>query len=193
MGCSGVHSFPNNLHCAGLSTPLSTSPHCAALGSVTRTPGTEKRFSASHSAYASRMRSADCEMKPMPRHSKYGRSSKTSADGFQRRAISFPRHHALVLIFHFRLASSELPQQHHDALQNIYRFKAGDDDRLAFVPGDPFIGPASDHGGDVPRADERVDAHVGRIENRADGGNDRHVIARKPRSSECPAFWLGSK
>ncbi len=49
-GCSGVHSFPNSLHCAGLSTPFSTSPHCAALGSVTRTPGTWKRCSESHSA-----------------------------------------------------------------------------------------------------------------------------------------------
>ena len=47
-GCSGVHSLPNSLHCAGFSTPFRTSPHCAALGSVTRTPGTEKRRSASH-------------------------------------------------------------------------------------------------------------------------------------------------
>ena len=38
-----MHSLPKSLHCAGFSTPFSTSPHCAAFGSVTRMPGTEKR------------------------------------------------------------------------------------------------------------------------------------------------------
>ena len=38
--------------------------------------------SASCAAYASRMRSADWEMNPRPRHSKYGRSSNTSDIAF---------------------------------------------------------------------------------------------------------------
>src|SRR6185503_401884 len=77
-GCSVVHSFPNSLQSAGFSTPFKTSPHCEALGSVTRTPGVKKCFSASQAANESRIRSADCEMNPNPRHSKYGRSSNTS-------------------------------------------------------------------------------------------------------------------
>ncbi len=42
---------------------------------------------------------------------------------------------------------------------------------------DPFIGAAADDGGDVAGADEAVKTHVGRIENGADGGNNRDVIA----------------
>ncbi len=41
MGVSGVQAVPNTLHSQGLMTPLSTSPHWQALGSATRTPGTE--------------------------------------------------------------------------------------------------------------------------------------------------------
>ena len=37
-GARACTRVPNSLHCAGFSTPLSTSPHWAALGSVTRTP-----------------------------------------------------------------------------------------------------------------------------------------------------------
>ena len=79
IGVSGVHAVPKTLHSQGLSTPLSTSPHWQAFGSATRTPGTSKRSSASKSAYRSDSCSADCEMEPSPRHSKYGRRAKTSA------------------------------------------------------------------------------------------------------------------
>ncbi len=47
IGRSGVHAVPKTLHSHGLITPLSTSPHWQAFGSATRTPGTEKRSSAS--------------------------------------------------------------------------------------------------------------------------------------------------
>ena len=42
---------------------------------------------------------------------------------------------------------------------------------------DPFVRAAADDGGNVAGAEKRVDAHVGRIENRADGGNDGDVVA----------------
>ena len=71
----------------------------------------------------------------------------------------------------------QLAQKHDDGLQNIERLEAGDDDRLVFVLRDPFVGAAADHGGNVSRPDEGVDAHVGRIENRANGRNDGDVIA----------------
>ena len=47
-------------------------------------------------------------------------------DGPQGRAIAFPRHDALVLVLHLRLAVFELPQQHQDRLQNVERLEAGD-------------------------------------------------------------------
>ena len=50
IGVSGVHAVPKTLHSHGLSTPFSTSPHWQALGSATRTPGTENSSSASKAA-----------------------------------------------------------------------------------------------------------------------------------------------
>src|SRR5260370_12884245 len=88
IGVSGVHAVPNTLHSQGLSTPLSTSPHWQALGSATRTPGTSNSSSASNCAYFSRTLSAEWEMKPSPRHSKYGRSCMVSPITFS--ATSFP-------------------------------------------------------------------------------------------------------
>ena len=70
IGVSGVHAVPNTLHSQGFSTPLSTSPHWQAFGSATRTPGTWNSNSASMAAYSWRTLSAECEMKPRPRHSK---------------------------------------------------------------------------------------------------------------------------
>ena len=84
IGVSGVHAVPNTLHSHGLSTPLSTSPHWHAFGSATRTPGISKIRSASNAAYSSRTCSAECEMNPRPRHSKYGRSSIDLVDDLQR-------------------------------------------------------------------------------------------------------------
>ena len=48
------------------------------MGSATRTPGTSNSSSASNLAYCSRTLRAECEMKPSPRHSKYGRSCMVS-------------------------------------------------------------------------------------------------------------------
>src|SRR5215472_17207330 len=90
IGVSGVQAVPKTLHSHGLSTPLSTSPHWQALGSATRTPGTEKSSSASIDSYADRTFSAECEMKPSPRHSKYGRSSIVSPMAFS--ATVLPSH-----------------------------------------------------------------------------------------------------
>src|SRR3954471_21825062 len=78
IGVSGVHAVPKTLHSHGLSTPLSTSPHWHAFGSATRPPGISKIRSASWTADFSRTLNAEWEMKPRPRHSKYGRNSITS-------------------------------------------------------------------------------------------------------------------
>ena len=69
----------------------------------------------------------------MPRHSKYGRNSNTSAMAFS--AARLPSHGTTRLYWFSTFASPalQLAQQHHDGLQNIQRLEAGDDDRLAFV------------------------------------------------------------
>src|SRR5215470_658107 len=90
IGVSGVHAVPNTLHSHGFSTPLSTSPHWHAFGSATRTPGTSNFSSASNWAYLDRTCSAEWEMNPRPRHSKYGRSSITSP--IARSAVVLPFH-----------------------------------------------------------------------------------------------------
>src|SRR6266700_6105322 len=85
IGVSGVHAVPNPLHSHGLSTPLSTSPHWQAFGSATRTPGTWNSTSASNAAKSGRTLSAECVMKPSPRHSKYGRRSEEHTSELQSR------------------------------------------------------------------------------------------------------------
>ena len=51
------------------------------------------------------------------------------------------------------------------------------DDRLAVVGGDELERPRADDGRDVARADEAVEAQVGRVEQRAQRRHDRHVVA----------------
>ena len=91
--------------------------------------------------------------------------------------VAFPRDHALVLVLDFGFAGLELPQEHDDGLQQVERLEAGGDDGLAFVFGDPLVGSAADDRGDVSGADEAIEAHVGRIENRPDRGNDGDMVA----------------
>ena len=57
---------------------------------------------------------------------------------------------------------------------------------------DPFVGPAADHGGDVPGPDERVDAHVGRIEDGANRRNDGDVVAEDREVADAHARWRAS-
>ena len=57
------------------------------------------------------------------------------------------------------------------------RLEARDDDRLAVVGGDELEGPRADDGRHVARADEAVEAQVGRVEQRAQRRHDRHVVA----------------
>src|ERR1700685_2823781 len=63
----------------------------------------------------------------------------------KRGAVSFPWHHALVLIFYPGLARLELPKDHHNRLQNIQRLEAGNRDGFIFIPRDPLVRPASDY------------------------------------------------
>jgi hypothetical protein len=83
----------------------------------------------------------------------------------------------LSCILDLRFACLELFQQHDDALEHIDRFETGDNDRLPFVPRDPLLRAHPMMVGTVARPDERVDAHVRRIEDGANAGNDRHMIA----------------
>ena len=98
-------------------------------------------------------------------------------DDFERFAIAFPRHHALVLIFDFATPSAELLQQHQDRFQDVERFESRDYHGPLECVGDELIGAAADHGGDVTGAKEPIEPQVGRIQNGVDGGDDRDVVA----------------
>src|SRR5579859_193100 len=97
--------------------------------------------------------------------------------GPQRGVIAFPRHHAFVLVFHFCFAGPQLAKDHHDGLQHVQRLETGNDNGFPFVHGDPFIRTAADHCRNVSRPDERIQPHIGGVENRADGRNDGHMVA----------------
>ena len=82
------------------------------------------------------------------------------------------------MVFDASLALLQLGEKHHDRLEQIQRFEAADDDRLALVSGNPLVWPAADDGGNVARADKAVQSHVGGIKNRANCWDNRDVIAK---------------
>src|SRR6185437_9907337 len=78
----------------------------------------------------------------------------------ERASISFPRDHSLVLIFNAILVFLQLPQQHHDRLQQVEGLESGNYDRFAFIACDPFIRAAANDRGNVSWADESIDPHI---------------------------------
>ena len=136
--------MPNSLHSCGFSTPFSTSPHCAAFGIGNPDAGDrEAPLGVPRGVLVGAACSADCEMKPRPRHSKYGRSSNTSASA--RSAGRLPSHGTTraVLVLDLGAPVAQLPQDHHDGLQQVERLEPGDDDRLAVVARDELVGAGS--------------------------------------------------
>ena len=55
--------------------------------------------------------------------------------------------------------------------------KPGRDERLAVLLGHEAVRPVADHGRHVARAEEAVEAEVGRLEDRLDRRDDRDVVA----------------
>ena len=92
---------------------------------------------------------------------KVGAEFEDFGHDFQGGVIAFPWNDALVLIFNFGFAGLELPEKHHDGLEQIERLESRSHYRLAFVSGDPLVGAAADDSGDVSRSDESIKAHVG--------------------------------
>ena len=117
-------------------------------------------------------------MKPSPRHSKCGRSAKTSA--ITSRARALPSHGTTRLYW---FSTSQRPsrscdEDHLDRLQDVEGLEAGDHHRLAVRARDELERPGADHGRDVARADEAVEPQVRRVEQRAQRRHDRHVAAQ---------------
>ena len=90
-------------------------------------------------------------MKPSPRHSKCGRSSKTSAITSSARCVALVGHDALVLVLDLAAAVAQLDEDHLDRLQDVQRLEARDHDRLAVGGGDELERPRADDGADVAR------------------------------------------
>ena len=61
----------------------------------------------------------------------------------------------------------------------IDRLEAGNDKRALVMLGNEAVRRCTDHHADMPRPDEPVDLHVGRVEHRFDCRNDRDVVAEQ--------------
>ena len=152
IGVSGVQAVPKTLHSQGLMTPLSTSPHWHAFGSATRTPGTAYRSSASHGANSGRSLSALWEMNPRPRHSKWGRSSNTSASTCEGARVALVADDPGVLVLDLAATLADLGEQHGDGLEDVERLEAGGHERLAVLLGHEPVRVVADDGRHVTRA-----------------------------------------
>jgi len=106
----------------------------------------------------------------------------------KRCAIALPWHNALILILDPGFARMELPQKHNDGLEQIQRLEARGDDWLTFIPRYPLIRPATDHRRNMSRSNESVETHIWRIEDGADRGDDRDVIAEDRKIADALSF-----
>ena len=131
-------------------------------------------------------------MKPSPRHSKCGRSAKTSPMISERPQVALVRDDARVLVLDLAATLGELAQHHQHRLQEVERLEAGDRDRLAVLVGDELERARADDGRDVAGADEAVEAQVGRLQQRAQRRDDRDVGAHARRSSRRSRPWRGA-
>jgi hypothetical protein len=95
----------------------------------------------------------------------------------QRSGVAVVVHDPLVLVLHLAATLVDLLEDHADGLQHVERLEARHDDRLLVVGGDELERPRTHHGRDVARADEPVESHVRRVEQRAQRRDDRHVAA----------------
>jgi len=86
---------------------------------------------------------------------------KDLSHSLQRRAVSFPRNNALVLIFDLRFSIAKLAQEHDDRLQKVQRLEATNDDRFALVLRDPFVRSTANHSRAMPGANKRIKTHIG--------------------------------
>ena len=78
----------------------------------------------------------------------------------------------------------------------VHRLRAGRAARsrrtttgLPYSAGDELVRPAADHGRHVAGSDERVEAEVGRVEDRLDGRDDRDVVAEHREVRRRPRPW----
>ena len=98
------------------------------------------------------------EMKPKPRHSKWGRNSKTSARMASALGLPSSRTTSGVLIFYLAAALPDLSQEHGNCLQDVEGLEAGGHERLAVLRADKSVGPLAYDSGHVPGAEEAVEA-----------------------------------
>ena len=187
-----MHSLPNSLHCAGFKHALQ---HFAALrgfgigdahaGHVEAPLRIPRGIAV---ANAQRRLRDEPQAAPL----EIGTQLEDLRHGLQRGAIAFPRHHALVLVLDLGLAGFSWRSSMTMDCSMSSGSKPETTIGLRFVARNPLVGAAADHGGDVAGADEGVDAHVGRIENGADGGNDGDVIAEDGEIADAFGLWRAS-
>ena len=95
----------------------------------------------------------------------------------QRPRVALVAHDPGVLVLDLAAALADLGQQHGDGLEDVERLEPGGHQRLAVLLGHEPVGPVADDGRHVARAEEAVEAQVGRLEDGLDRRDDRDVVA----------------
>ena len=131
--------------------------------------------------HRSRAGAARCRGPAEARHSKLGRSSKTSATSAIAMGLPSRRHRANILVLDLGATLVDLADQHQDRLHHVQRLEAGDHDRLR--------NSAKNSYGSVPMivqtwrgTDEAIDLHA--PDSRASGLSRMFSIA------EGVSTWL---
>ena len=99
------------------------------------------------------------------------------AEHLERRRVAAIAHHSLVLVLHLGPTLRQLAQQHGDTLENVDRFEPCGHERQAVLTRHELVRAGADHGAHVAGAEEPVELHAGRIEDRFHRRNDGHVVA----------------
>ena len=171
----GRAASPNAAHSFGFFSPCRTRPAMHSAGSG-RGPTSlrSKRRSASNAAYSSRRPRPLPGISPMPRHA---RCTTWNTSGHQRlrRLVARLGDHARVLVLDLGPALFQLLQAEVDALQQVERLEAGDDDRHAVALGDRHVLRVAHHRADVSGGEEPLHAARRRGEDRLERGRHEHV------------------
>ncbi len=95
-------------------------------------------------------------------------------------------HHPRVLVLDLAAALPDLREQHGDGVQDVERLEAGGDQGQPVLGRHEAVGALPDHGGDVARAEEAVEAEVGGLEDRPERGHDRDVVGEDGEVGHAP-------
>src|SRR5262249_45124062 len=90
-----------------------------------------------------------------------------------RRPLAVARHRTGILVLHFRPPLLELAHRHQDAIEQVHRLEARDDNRHAVALAERFVLPVPHDGADMARTEERLAPGARRLADRGGAGGER--------------------